>query len=134
MWITFRFRYAPNRYRAGSEIGQPYGLKFFRLRGLRPVCSRSYLRVLTCQKWGRYFFARKGKKIFRSRAKRRVLTASGALRFSAYAGTGRGTGLSGPNKELRKEGSQRHGHSITGWFCTSGEAEKKEAWRGEHLA
>jgi hypothetical protein len=51
-------------------------------------------------KSGSGFFCKKGQKNFRSRAKRRVFDRLRALRSSALAGTGRGTGFSGPNKEL----------------------------------
>jgi hypothetical protein len=101
------------------------------LKRLRPVCSRSYLRVLACQKWGRYFLPRKGQKIFRSRAKRRVLTASGAA-IIRVCWDGARNGLTGPNKERAARKEKRGSGKVTarlpavaGW-----RGRKKEAWRG----
>jgi hypothetical protein len=70
----------------------PCGLKFLVLRGLRPVNSRLNLRVLTC----------------------------GRSDNPTFAGTGRGTGFSGPNKEL-DQGKQPEDHSITGNDLPGGE-------------
>jgi hypothetical protein len=108
---------------------------FFKVK-LRPVCSRSYLRVLACQKWGRYFLPREGQKIFRSRAKRRVLTGSGRCDNSCFAGTGRGTGFfrSEQGTGLKGRGRQRQGHGFTGYDMPGGEAPRKRLGEGEQRA
>jgi hypothetical protein len=63
------------------------------------------------------------------------LTRSGRYDERNFAGTGRGTGLIGPNKEQDQgKGRRRQGRSITGRFCTSGEAERKRLGEGEPLA
>ena len=88
-------------------IGQPCGLKFLIEEGCAPSCSE-YISASSPVKSGSgIFFARKGKKIFRSRAKRRVLTGCGRSDSSCCAGTGRGTGFSGPNKEWQGRKEER---------------------------
>ena len=63
--------------------------------------SRPYLRARSLSKVGPVFFARKGKKSSGPGAPRgAILTGSGRSDSSCCAGTGRGTGFSGPNKEL----------------------------------
>ena len=66
-----------------------------------------------------------------------VLTASGRSDSSCFAGTGRGTGFYGPNKELpqEKEGaaaSRSGAKAPTG--CTGGESERKRLGGGEQRA
>jgi hypothetical protein len=58
-----------------------------------------------------------------------LLTGCGRSDNPAFAGTGRGTGFSGPNKEL-DQGERAGGHGFTGWYCTERRDRKKEALRG----
>jgi hypothetical protein len=58
-----------------------------------------------------------------------LLTGCGRSDDPAFAGTGRGTGFSGPNKEL-VQGKERGGPGFTGWLRTSGEAERKRLGEG----
>ena len=88
-------------------IGQPCGLKFLIEEGCAPSC-RDRVSASSPVKSGAGIFCKKGQKIFRSRAKRRVLTGCGRSDSSCCAGTGRGTGFSSPNKERQlREGRKR---------------------------
>jgi len=91
--VVTRFVEKQNRTALRAEV--------FVLRGLRPVLPESISPRPHLSKVGPVFFLQeRAKKIFRSRAKRRVLTGSGRSDNPAFAGTGRGTGFSSPNKEL----------------------------------
>jgi hypothetical protein len=103
--------------RKGNRAALRAGVLFE--EGCAPSCREVYLRVLTCQKWVRYFLPRKGQKIFRSRAKRRVLTGSGRSDKSCLCRDGTRNGLSGPNKEragFLRQGRKRLGRGSKGRF------------------
>src|SRR4051794_40425489 len=95
----------------------------FTVRGLRPVLRREYLRVLACQKWGRYFLPRaKNLPVLRPRARFDRLRA---LRYLRIAGTGRGTGFSGPNKErVKGRGGSTAGTATPAGMARAGRAER----------
>ena len=80
-------------------IGQPCGLKFLIEEGYAPSCGE-YIPASSPVKSGAGIFCKKGQKIFRSRAKRRVLTGSGRSDLLHVQGRDEERAFSGPNKEL----------------------------------
>jgi hypothetical protein len=125
---------------ARRRCGQPYGLKFFCLRGgLRPVLHEAYLRVLTCQKVVLAILPmlalKKGCAWVRVAPvpASPLLTGCGRSDNPAFAGTGRGTGFPVRTRNWIK-GREPIGHGFTGWLCTSGEAERKRLGEGERGA
>ena len=83
------------------------GLKFFILRGLRPVCIEIVSPRPRLSKAGSGIFCKKGAKNLPVPRQEARFDRLRALRSSACAGTGRGTGFSGPNKELASRKGRR---------------------------